>query len=121
MNTNYAMLRKFSWATNALWPEDLAKRDIPAAIILSENDEIVPTAAICDLFQDFNKRQKHNEKKRGMLRTHVLPDCTHGNLFLNECYRRETVNTILDLQKVPGDGQEFNFWEEIRYTVKVND
>ena len=117
MNTNYAMLRKFSWATNALWPEDLAKRDIPAAIILSENDEIVPTTAICDLFQDFKNRQNYDENT---LRTHVLPNCAHGNLFFDESYRRETVNTILNLQKDIGDCQEFNFWEEIKYNVKIN-
>jgi hypothetical protein len=121
MNTNYAMLRKFSWAANSLWPEDLAKEGIPAAILLSENDEIVPSLEVCDLFQDFNQRVNANGKKNNLLKTHVFPDCTHGSLFIDETFRKETVDTILGLQKEGGECREqFDFWKEMKYTMKTS-
>lgn len=120
MNTNYAMLRKFSWAANSLWPEDLAKEGIPAAILLSENDEIVPSLEVCDLFQDFNQRVNANGRKNNLLKTHVFPDCTHGSLFIDETFRKETVDTILGLQKEGGECREqFDFWNDIKYTMKT--
>ena len=100
------MLRKFSWATNSLWPEDLVKEGIPAAILLSENDEIVPTSEVCDLFQDFDESFKNaHGRKNNLIKTHVFPDGTHGSLFLDETFKMKTVETILNLKQEQGVGE----------------
>eukprot|EP00587_Corethron_hystrix_P008129 CAMPEP_0113303028 /NCGR_PEP_ID=MMETSP0010_2-20120614/3613_1 /TAXON_ID=216773 ORGANISM="Corethron hystrix, Strain 308" /NCGR_SAMPLE_ID=MMETSP0010_2 /ASSEMBLY_ACC=CAM_ASM_000155 /LENGTH=326 /DNA_ID=CAMNT_0000156953 /DNA_START=266 /DNA_END=1242 /DNA_ORIENTATION=- /assembly_acc=CAM_ASM_000155 len=44
MHTNNAMLRHFWWISNEIWPEDLEKNAISAKVMLSENDDIVPSA-----------------------------------------------------------------------------
>jgi alpha/beta superfamily hydrolase len=84
MHTNYAMLRQFSWASNSLWPIDLA--DIPSYVILSENDDIVPVQEVVKIFDEqANGRQ-----------THVFKGACHGDMFLNDEMRSVTVQKIME-------------------------
>ena len=90
MHTNYAMLRKFSWATNALWPEDLMKHKIPSAIILSGNDEIVPVRDVEELFR----------KSSEFLDMHTFHGASHGDVFTNDELRAVAVAKIINVMKV---------------------
>jgi len=89
MHTNYAMLRQFSWATNALWPDDLAKNSIHSKIILSGHDEIVPVKEVQELF----------ENSSSFLDTYTFEGASHGDLFMNEDMRALTLDKILDVMQ----------------------
>ena len=54
------MLRHFWWTSNALWPSEIQKNDISACVLLSENDEIVPSSDVAELFATYNQNQKTN-------------------------------------------------------------
>ena len=60
MHTNNSMLRHFWWTSNAIWPSELQKNDISACVLLSENDEIVPSSDVAELFASYNENQKNN-------------------------------------------------------------
>lgn len=62
MHTNNAMLRHFWWSSNALWPADLEKSKIPATILLSAKDDIVPTKEVAELVSNFNNDPKRRHK-----------------------------------------------------------
>jgi len=100
MHTNYAMLRQFSWATNALWPDDLIKHNIPSSILLSEGDEIVPVKDVEQLFQTHSKS----------LETHVFDGASHGDLFLNDDLRAVTVEKIMDVMKTAQKVKQSETW-----------
>ena len=96
MHTNYAMLRQFSWATNALWPDDLEKNSIPSKIILSGRDEIVPVKEVQALF----------ENSSSFLDTHTFEGASHGDLFMDEDMRALTLNKILDVMQTARKTQD---------------
>ncbi len=97
MHTNAAMLRRFSWASNSLWPEDLNENDIPATIVLTENDEIVPTAAVEELFRTFNSRKTKKSEKAQTSVVTTFKDASHGEMFMVESLRATTANMIIDM------------------------
>lgn len=91
MHTNYAMLRHFWRATNAIWLSDLQKHSIPTTVLLSENDEFVPSADIERFFLDYkharlqwkaisipNEYLPLDSKNSVLLRTDMLPGASHG-------------------------------------------
>jgi alpha/beta superfamily hydrolase len=90
MHTNYAMLRQFSWASNSLWPIDLA--DIPSYVILSENDDIVPVQEVEKVFV-----QQTNRRKVKLTETHTFKGACHGDVFLNDKMRSITVQKVLNI------------------------
>lgn len=94
MHTNNAMLRQFSWTVNSLWPEDLKKNNIPATIVLTEHDEIVPTVAVQELFLESNS--KVNKADQSVV-LKVFDKACHGEMFFHESLRKDTVGLILDL------------------------
>ncbi len=94
MHTNYAMLRQFSWATNALWPEDLVEKGVKTSVILSENDEILPVQEVEELMQ--------RSRSNGFLDTFVFDGAGHGDMFFDDDMRAETVDRIM---KVVNDSQ----------------
>lgn len=96
MHTNYAMLRQFSWATNSLWPEDLTKNSIHSKIILSGRDEIVPVKEVEALF----------ENSSSFLHTHTFDGASHGDLFMDEDMRAETLDKILDVMKASREARQ---------------
>jgi len=103
MHTNNAMLRKFSWATNALWPADLARKKIPATVLLSELDEVVPTRAIDQLFRDFNTKKIEGGTLsiQGVtFDCQVFENATHGEMVLNPEHRKKTVQIIAQMMKI---------------------
>ena len=89
------MLRRFSWASNSLWPEDLKANNIPATIVLTENDEIVPAAAVEELFSDFNSKIKKSEQEQASVVT--FKDASHGEMFMMESLRETTANMVIDM------------------------
>ena len=114
MHTNNAMLRHFWWATNALWPEDLEKNKISASIMVSENDEIVPSAEIEELFLSHKSklRKKKNKKKLSslksnvLLRANMLRGANHGEFVFNDPLRIKVVNNILAMMRLHNISQE---------------
>jgi len=90
------MLRKFSWATNALWPEDLMKHNIPSAIILSGNDEIVPVKDVAELFR----------KRSEFLDMHTFDGASHGDVFTNDELRAVAVAKIIDVMRIAAQGTQ---------------
>lgn len=90
------MLRKFSWATNALWPEDLLKHKIPSTIILSGNDEIVPVKDVEELFV-----QRSSE----FLDMHKFDGASHGDVFTNDELRAVAVAKVIDMMRIAGHAQ----------------
>lgn len=96
MHTNTAMLRQFSWASNSLWPEDLKKNNIPATIVLAENDEIVPSSAVEELFSDFNSKNRKTDHSADVS---VFKNACHGEMFMGESMREDTANMILNVME----------------------
>lgn len=87
MHTNYAMLRQFSWASNSLWPIDLA--DIPSCVLLSENDDIVPVQEVVKIFDE--------QADWRLTQTHIFKGACHGDMFLNDEMRSVTVQKLLNI------------------------
>lgn len=96
MHTNTATLRQFSWASNSLWPEDLKKNDIPATIILTENDAIVPTAAVEELFSDFNSKNRKTDQSPLV---NTFKGVDHGEMFMIESLRKDTARMVLNMME----------------------
>ncbi len=136
MHTNYAMLRQFSWASNSLWPTDLNKHDIPATVVLTEKDDIVPTKAVQDLFNEFNgNKNKHSTSQCTAVK--VFEDAAHGEMFFVDSLRNETKSMILDMVQNSQEFQSSNddpislikkdykallyetgeFWDQISYKI----
>ena len=133
MHTNNAMLRQFSWATNSLFPEDLAKNNIPSTIILTEKDEIVPTLAVEELFREYNGKNRMTEQSTNMK---FFEGASHGEMFFDESLRNDTASVILNLMKknrknsivadpismIKKEYKELNdsvgeFWDQISYIL----
>jgi len=112
MYTNNAMLRHFWWATNALWPSDLEKNNIPASILVSENDEIVPSAEIKNLFSDYENEVKQsfsffsNKKNKVFIRAKMLNGANHGEFVFNDAIRDEVVSNILAMMRLNNDTEK---------------
>lgn len=114
MHTNNAMLRQFWWASNALWPSDLEKGKIPATVLLSANDAIVPTKEVAELISTFNhdsppqeeeQQQSWDEffadltlekatKDNFFIKAFVLQDAVHGAMVLDEANRHRLVDVV---------------------------
>lgn len=111
MHTNNAMLRHFWWTTNALWPEDLEKNNIPTSVIVSENDEIVPSAEVEELFANYKKEKENikNEKllsfisnmeKKNLIRANMLYGANHGEFVFNDALRTKVVRTVSAMMRL---------------------
>lgn len=103
MHTNYAMLRQFSWATNALWPDDLMQHGVRTSVILSGKDEIVPVKDVEELFQ--------TSAKSGFLETHTFDEASHGDLFFDGDMRAETVDKIMDVMNTAQSTKDTELWD----------
>ena len=99
MHTNYATLRKFSWATNELWPKDLMQAKISASVLLSENDEIVPTQEVEKQIENFNSR-KFERSNENFVKSYVFKNASHGEMFLSEELRKTTVQKVLAMLRL---------------------
>jgi len=110
LHTNHLFFRHFWWATNALWPKDLAKNDISAAILLSELDDIVPSQeiehSIYNFSQDAIQSKSHfwneiisgindSQKSSSFIRTEMIPGAKHGEILLNKEHRKKAITKIL--------------------------
>lgn len=111
MHTNFAMLRRFSWATNSLWPCDLTRNGISASVLLSENDEIVPTTAIAELVSSTRRNTalplwedvvaKYSATVDGTFtRSHIMPEASHGEFAFNDIHREKVVKTVLAMMRL---------------------
>ena len=116
MHTNNAMLRHFWWATNALWPSDLEAKQIPASIMVSEHDEIVPSAEVEELFRNYNLERKEvkekssndifsffsgvEHEKKSILRANMLHGANHGEFVFNDKLRDKVVHTVLAMMRL---------------------
>ena len=108
MHTNYATLRKFSWATNELWPTDLMQAKISASVLLSENDEIVPTQEVEKQIENFNCK-KIGMSDGNFVKSFVFKNASHGEMFLSEDLRKTTVQKVLAmlrLQNINNEGKK---------------
>jgi hypothetical protein len=106
MHTNNAMLRHFWWASIALWPQDLVDRGVSASIILSENDEIVPSSDVERLVSEFNRKLESftgaKMSERQMLpfvNVNVLEGALHGELALDEGHRQGVAQVCMGMLK----------------------
>jgi len=75
MHTSHALLRKFSWATNVLWPEDIERSGIPSYIVLSEDDQFVSTQDVVRMVP---------KETRDLIRTDVFCKSEHGGFLFEE-------------------------------------
>lgn len=113
MHTNNAMLRHFWWATNALWPADLEAKSIPTSVMVSEHDEIVPSAEIQQLFSNYKGKQElstQNSKNRFslfskienkmLLRSNMLHGAHHGEFVFDEALRNKVIKTVLAMMRL---------------------
>jgi len=124
MHTNYSMLRHFWWASNALWPSDIVSKDISACVLVSEKDEIVPSADVAALFDAYNDEQMlHKDERRDAsawdvamshLASFNLSDETssapfvkaqllegaHGDFIFDDDQRREVTKTISAMHRL---------------------
>jgi len=115
MHTNNAMLRHFWWATNALWPADLEAKQIPASVMVSEHDEIVPSAEVEELFRNYNldrreaKEKRDNDifsflsgvkQKKSILRANMLYGANHGEFVFNDELRDKVVHNVLAMMRL---------------------
>ena len=88
------MLRKFSWATNILFPEDLLKKQIPTTVLLSELDDIVPSSAIERTFRNVKKKFE-----RSILECQVVKGARHGDMVLNPELASITVAKVIEMMR----------------------
>lgn len=113
MHTNNAMLRHFSWNTNALWPEDLEEKGIAACILLSEHDEIVPSSEVHHLISEFNTERgeknfesfdeflpKENCIGKKFVRSFEVLGAHHGELLFNAQQRKKVLETIQSMLRL---------------------
>lgn len=104
MHTNHAMLRKFSWASNILFPEDLIKNEIPTVVLLSELDDIVPSSAIEQTFRTV--KEKKNNMERTILDCHVVKNARHGDMILNPKLASLSLSKIIHMIREGGQRSE---------------
>lgn len=113
MHTNNAMLRHFWWSSNEIWPQDLERNKIPAKILLSEHDDIVPSEKIKKLVDRYNAKKvgrsldgifmngmDNLESATFFVESEILEGAVHGSCALDEAHRKKTVSTILDMLKL---------------------
>eukprot|EP00566_Odontella_aurita_P007875 CAMPEP_0113554480 /NCGR_PEP_ID=MMETSP0015_2-20120614/16172_1 /TAXON_ID=2838 /ORGANISM="Odontella" /LENGTH=693 /DNA_ID=CAMNT_0000455625 /DNA_START=115 /DNA_END=2196 /DNA_ORIENTATION=+ /assembly_acc=CAM_ASM_000160 len=122
MHTNNAMLRHFWWATNALWPHDLAKKRIEAFVLLSGDDDIVPSSDVANLFDLYHKRNLQTEhnwssifpslfppssdqrkvpvNSTSLIKTHVIDGAAHGEFVFDEDQKNKVVRTISTMMRL---------------------
>lgn len=106
MHTNNAMLRHFSWEANALWPQELVKSGISAHVLLSENDEIVPSEKVQQLFTDYKNgivgkldSLLSTKTPKTFFRTEILPGAHHGEFVFDETHRERVIDSMLEMMR----------------------
>jgi len=132
MHTNNAMLRHFWWASNALWPHDLAQKEIEAFVLLSGDDDIVPSsdiASLFDLYHDQRRVQSEGHIWEGFLpslltndwqkdaraaggntliKTHVIDGAAHGEFVFDDDQKKKVVraiSTMMRLNRIKNGGR----------------
>lgn len=91
------MLRKFSWATNILFPGDLIHKKIPTAVLLSELDDIVPSSAIEQTFRNIKVVRK--DKGGTIIDCQVIKGARHGDMILNSDLASFSVKKIIQMMR----------------------
>ena len=90
MHTSHALLRKFSWATNVLWPEDIERSGIPSYIVLSEDDQFVSTQDVVRMVP---------KETRDLIRTDVFCKSEHGGFLFEEEFEQKLIRNILAMMR----------------------
>jgi pimeloyl-ACP methyl ester carboxylesterase len=81
--------RHFYWFANILWSEELP---CPTAVILSEQDGLIPVSAV---EKYLTKRSKSTKAMRRVL---TLPNQSHGSFLVDEAAKEAVLSTIRDAQ-----------------------
>lgn len=125
MHTNNAMLRHFWWATNALWPHDLAKKEIEAFVLLSGEDDIVPSNDVASLFDLYHskktdsrgvetwderipslftnysgQRKTREVRKSPLIKSHVIDGAAHGEFVFDERQKNKVVAVVSSMMRL---------------------
>lgn len=132
MHTNNAMLRHFWWATNALWPGDLDRNKIPTAVLVSEKDEIVPSADVEQIFSHYGNEKAKEEsnvnrwknifsnsnsgKNDGvMLKAKMLRGASHGEFAFDEIHRKKVVESVLGMMRLNSISEKKKTLDEMNH------
>jgi len=106
MHTNNAMLRHFWWATNVLWPQDLRKNNVSACVLLSGNDDIVPSHDVAELFSLYKNEKSNtdgNDELNGFstfIKSHIMDDAAHGEFVFDEAQKKKVIRTIMAMMRL---------------------
>jgi len=77
---NHALRRHFWWYRNIIWAQDMHDEGIPSMVIVSENDEIVPSAEVAQHIQDFDRRMEG----RSLVKHVTIEDGSHGDMLFDD-------------------------------------
>ena len=118
MHTNNAMLRHFWWASNALWPSDILENDLSACVLFSQNDEIVPSADVAELFDSFNRGKKSTfagwdefigslssigigeDRPSSFVKAKIMEGASHGDFVFDDDKQRGVIRSITAMHRL---------------------
>uniref|UniRef100_A0A7R9U1V0 AB hydrolase-1 domain-containing protein n=1 Tax=Pinguiococcus pyrenoidosus TaxID=172671 RepID=A0A7R9U1V0_9STRA len=84
----HACLRGFWWGSSAIWAQDLQRLEIPTRVILSEDDRIVPSAAVAEHIE---RHESRVGKSNSFVGARVIEKCGHGDWLFEKEVNREIV------------------------------
>jgi len=77
---NHALRRHFWWYRNIIWAQDMHHQGIPSMVIVSENDEIVPSAEVAQHVEAFDE----GIGGTSLVKHHMIEGGSHGDMLFDE-------------------------------------
>jgi len=84
--------RNVVWFRNIIWPHELQKQKIKSCIIVSSDDNIVPSK---EIVRSINQHNLENDDS--CIQIHQLNNADHGDMVFNEGFREQTTDIIKEV------------------------
>jgi len=86
---NHALRRHFWWYRNIVWAQDMHDQGIPSMVIVSENDEIVPSAEVAQHVEAFDRKMGG----ASLVKHTMIEGGSHGDMLFDD----DVQDRVLDL------------------------
>lgn len=87
---NHALRRHFWWYRNIIWAQDMHNEGIPSTVIVSEKDEIVPSAEVAQHIERFNAEMKGDS----LVKHHIIINGTHGDMLFDMAIQEDVFRIV---------------------------
>ena len=87
---NHALRRHFWWYRNIIWAQDMHREGIPSSVIVSEKDEIVPSAEVALHIERFNEEMKGDS----LVSYYMIQNGTHGDMLFDDSIQEEVLSVL---------------------------